>query len=177
MWLGVLSTLLLAGQAAGPSAPSAGVYFPGPGEDWERRAPAAVGLDPARLQEAIDFAVANETKSPRDLALSHALNEGREPFDDPVGAFKERGPVTGIVLRHGYLVAEWGEPKRVDMTFSVTKSFLATAVGLALDRGLIRDLHTAVKDDVPTEHFASAHNAKITWDHLLRQTSDWEGTL
>lgn len=25
--------------------------------------------------------------------------------------------------------------------------------------------------------FASAHNRKITWDHLLRQTSDWEGTL
>ncbi len=25
--------------------------------------------------------------------------------------------------------------------------------------------------------FSSPHNSKITWDHLLRQTSDWEGTL
>jgi CubicO group peptidase (beta-lactamase class C family) len=25
--------------------------------------------------------------------------------------------------------------------------------------------------------FTSEHNAKITWDHLLRQTSDWSGTL
>ncbi len=25
--------------------------------------------------------------------------------------------------------------------------------------------------------FASAHNRTITWDDLLRQTSDWEGTL
>jgi CubicO group peptidase (beta-lactamase class C family) len=25
--------------------------------------------------------------------------------------------------------------------------------------------------------FESEHNRKITWDHLLRQTSDWEGTL
>jgi len=25
-------------------------------------------------------------------------------------------------LRHGYIVAEWGDPKRVDMTFSVTKN-------------------------------------------------------
>jgi CubicO group peptidase (beta-lactamase class C family) len=27
------------------------------------------------------------------------------------------------------------------------------------------------------EPFESAHNRKITWDHLLRQTSDWQGTL
>jgi CubicO group peptidase (beta-lactamase class C family) len=30
---------------------------------------------------------------------------------------------------------------------------------------------------VPTEEFASDHNRLITWNHLLRQTSDWEGTL
>lgn len=27
------------------------------------------------------------------------------------------------------------------------------------------------------EPFKGEHNSKITWDHLLRQTSDWEGTL
>jgi CubicO group peptidase (beta-lactamase class C family) len=27
------------------------------------------------------------------------------------------------------------------------------------------------------ELFETDHNRKITWDHLLRQTSDWEGTL
>jgi CubicO group peptidase (beta-lactamase class C family) len=27
------------------------------------------------------------------------------------------------------------------------------------------------------ELFESEHNQKITWDHLLRQTSDWQGTL
>ncbi|MCI0673811.1 MAG: serine hydrolase, partial [Myxococcaceae bacterium] len=27
------------------------------------------------------------------------------------------------------------------------------------------------------EPFSSAHNRTITWEHLLRQTSDWEGTL
>ena len=25
--------------------------------------------------------------------------------------------------------------------------------------------------------FEAEHNQKITWDHLLRQTSDWQGTL
>jgi CubicO group peptidase (beta-lactamase class C family) len=34
-----------------------------------------------------------------------------------------------------------------------------------------------VRPYVPTAHFTSLHNATITWDHLLRQTSDWEGTL
>jgi CubicO group peptidase (beta-lactamase class C family) len=156
-----------------PAAP----YFPGPHDDWERRAPEAVGMDPARLQEAIAFAQASENKAPRDLALNHPLTQAREPYDEPIGPFKERGPVSGVILRHGYLVAEWGEPRRVDMTFSVTKSFVSTVVGLALDRGLIRDLGDRVQGYVPTEHFASAHNARITWEHLLRQTSDWEGTL
>ncbi len=25
--------------------------------------------------------------------------------------------------------------------------------------------------------FESEHNRRITWDHMLRQTSDWQGTL
>jgi CubicO group peptidase (beta-lactamase class C family) len=82
-----------------------------------------------------------------------------------------------MVVRRGYVVAEWGEPARVDMTFSMTKSFLSTTVGLAYDRGLIRDLSHRVQAYVPTDEFESAHNSTITWDHLLRQTSDWEGTL
>jgi CubicO group peptidase (beta-lactamase class C family) len=158
-------------------APAAPAYVPGPLDDWQRRTPEQAGLDGALLQKAIDFANASETKSPRDLALAHPLTWSREPYDTPIGPFEKRGPVTGIVLRHGYLVAEWGDPTRVDMTFSVTKSFLSTMVGLAMERGLIRDLDERVAERVPTEHFASEHNARITWDHLLRQTSDWEGTL
>jgi CubicO group peptidase (beta-lactamase class C family) len=51
-------------------------------------------------------------------------------------------------------------------------------VGLAWQRGLVRDVADRAKDYVPQpELFESAHNAAITWDHLLRQTSDWSGTL
>ena len=113
----------------------------------------------------------------RDLELNHYLSFGREPYGEAVGPFKTRGDMRGIVVRHGYIVAEWGEPKRADMTFSVTKSFLSTTVGLALDRGLIRDVNDRVQPYMPNSHFDSGHNAKITWNHLLRQTSDWEGTL
>jgi CubicO group peptidase (beta-lactamase class C family) len=171
---------ILAGLAvpAAAQAPKArGDYYPGPHDRWERRAPEAVGLDPELLKQAIDFAVQHESQAPRDLAAAHPLSWNREPYDHPIGPFTVRGPMTGVIVRHGYLVAEWGEPKRVDMTFSVTKSFLSTVVGLAHDRGLIRSLDDRVRDYVPTEHFESPHNQQITWDHLLRQTSDWEGTL
>ena len=156
---------------------SAGIYYPGPHDEWEKRSPEEVGMDAALLEEAISFAKASESENPRDLGEYLTVRLTSEPHSEIIGPVKERGDMTGIILRHGYIVAEWGEPKRVDMTFSVTKSFLSTTVGLAYDRGLIRDVQDRVQEYVPLEHFNSKHNSKITWDHLLRQTSDWEGTL
>ena len=63
------------------------------------------------------------------------------------------------------------------MTFSISKSYLSTIAGLALDCGLIRDVHQPVRDYVNDGGFDSPHNAQITWHHLLQQTSEWEGTL
>jgi Beta-lactamase class C and other penicillin binding proteins len=173
-------------------------YFP-TASVWQRRTPEEAKMDAAKLKEAIDFAVRNESKAPRNLELAHYQTFGREPFGEAVGAFKERGEMTGIIIRGGYIVAEWGDVNRVDMTFSVTKSFLSTVVGLAFDRKLIRSLQDPVRDYSspvqvykPSGRFDSAesfgkpqmlelfeteHNRKITWEHLLRQTSDWEGTL
>ncbi len=173
-------------------------YVP-PAASWERRTPQQAKIDPVKLQEAIDFAKASESKAPRDLELAHFQTFGREPYGEPVGQFKQRGDATGLIIRNGYLVAEWGEPSRVDMTFSVTKSFVSAAVGLAFDRKLIRSLQDkAVDYNAPVavykpgerfdkaerfgqspflDIFATDHNRKITWEHLLRQTSDWEGTL
>jgi len=152
-------------------------YYPGPSNQWEHRAPAALGLDARLLDTAIAFAKASESPEPRDLEQNHYLSWGREPHSEPVGPFKTRGPATGVIVRNGYIAAEWGEPDRVDMTFSVTKSFLSTTVGLAYDRGLIRDVNDTVLRYVQSGEFDSEHNRLITWDHLLRQTSDWEGTL
>lgn len=149
-------------------------YYPGTHDDWERR---ATGFHAGRLSEAIAFAQAHESQSPRDLRLSHDFSFGRELYGEPLGPFKPRGPMTGVVVQGGYIVAEWGEPERVDMTFSVTKSFLSTTVALAVEKGLIRSVRDPVNKYVTTGEFDGPLNAKITWDHLLRQTSDWEGTL
>ena len=173
-----------------PAASPAAVYYPGTGEEWEHRTPAQVGMDPARLDSAVAFARASESRGPRDLEQAHYQTFGREPFGEPVGPFSVRGDPAGVVLRHGYIVAEWGDPHRVDMTFSATKSFLSTTVGLAYDRGMIRDLGDRVRgymaptvplapgrESRPLELFESEHNRAVTWESLLRQTSDWEGTL
>lgn len=169
----LLAALLLSALAAAAQT----VYYPGPGDDWQRLSPAEAGFDPAKLQEAVAFAKSAESADTRDLEQRHYFSFGLEPHGDPVGPFKPRGDMTGVIVRRGRLVAEWGEPHRVDMTFSVSKSFLSTVVGLAWDKGLIRDIQDRVEPYMPNDLFASEHNRKITWDHLLRQTSDWQGTL
>jgi CubicO group peptidase (beta-lactamase class C family) len=174
-----LAAVIAASLLAAPSY--AQKYFP-ERRDWQKRTPEEMGMSSSLLKQAIDFAIANESKAPKDLALDHELSAfGREPYAELIGPTTVRAPLNGLVVRGGYVVAEWGETSKVDMTFSVTKTFLSTVVGLAWDRGLIRDLNDRAMDYVPppeaAELFGTEHNRKITWDHLLRQTSDWEGTL
>jgi CubicO group peptidase (beta-lactamase class C family) len=145
---------------------------------WERRDPAQAGFDRAALDEAITFAIANENSNTKDLTLDILATFSREPNNGLIGPARERGAMSGIIVRHGFIVSEWGDTSRVDMTFSVTKTFLSTTVGLAWQRGLIRDVTDRVREYVPDSGlFDSPHNQPITWEHLLRQTSDWQGAL
>jgi CubicO group peptidase (beta-lactamase class C family) len=134
-----------------------------------------VGINADSLQKAVDLAMANEVGIPRDLRV--AISNSFEPDNTIVGPTKDRGGPAGMIIKNGYIVAEWGDTKRVDMTFSVTKSYLSTIAGLALDAGLIKDVHEKVGNHVRDDTFASEHNSKITWHHLLNQSSDWYGTL
>lgn len=184
-----MSRLLIASLALA-STLSAQTYWPGP--RWEHRTPAHAKLSAAKLDEAIAFAKANEHPEPRDLEHAHYIGAfGREPFNEGAGPYKTRGDQTGIVVHKGYIVAEWGEPDRVDLTFSATKSFVSTVVGLAVDRKMIA-LGDRVADSMPPVYilgdrldgkgelvdlFESPHAKSITWEHMLRQTSDWKGTL
>ena len=123
------------------SQPSEAQYFPGNWGDWETRNPAEMGFNSDSITAVIEYAIANETTNPRSMEENHYGTFGREPFGDGVGAFKDRGDQTGIIIKDGYIIAEWGEPFRVDMTHSVTKTFLSSTVGIAYDMGLIRDVH------------------------------------
>ncbi len=178
----IVAASVLAGAQGRPQTaakPSTAAYFPDRFE-WQHKKPDEVGMDAARLDESVKAAVAHEATTPRDQSLMLAESFGRtEPFDSQIGPTKVRAAANGLITRHGYIVAEWGDTKSVDMTHSVTKTFLTTVVGLAWQRGLIRDVRDYARDYMPAnvDLFEAPHNQKIRWDDLLRQTSDWQGTL
>ncbi|HEY2071618.1 MAG TPA: serine hydrolase [Rhizomicrobium sp.] len=168
------------------SAAQASDYLPPPGDRWETHKPADEGFDPTSLQAAIDFAIAHEAKvSPaldgvvdqRDQRITIPL-QFAGPFSDPIGPLTVHAPANGVIIRHGYIVAEWGDTRKVDMSHSVTKTFLSSVAGIAFDRRMIRDVNDRVIDYVhPSPDFELPHNQPITWDEMLRQTSGWEGTM
>lgn len=159
-----------------PPAAAGDAYVPPPGA-WASKPAAELGLDAGLLDAAAQYARAHESRQPRDLALAVPLSFAREPFDALIGPTQPRGDPTGLVIRHGYVAAQWGDPDRVDMTFSITKSFLSTVVGVALTRGRIGTLEERVSSRLDLPEFQGTPNGEITWDQLLRQTSGWRGTL
>jgi Beta-lactamase len=172
-------------------------YYPSANQ-WEVKSPASFQIDSNKINQAIQFAKDNESKNPKNLWLTQAIQFGKEPFSDPIGPMASRGPASGLIIYKGYIIASWGDPNAVEMVNSVTKSFVSTVVGLAVEKGLIHSIDDKVYTYLPpiqvakngvTEiqnpidqtsfiyPFETAHNRKISWDHLLRQTSDWEGIL
>ena len=155
-------------SAEEPNIPSAD------GFRWEE--PERLGFDPSALARAVNYAATSEIDWPIDVGYMVARDDP-PPHNRPIGPTKPRGGASGLVLRNGIVAAAWGTPERVDMTFSATKSYLSSCVGLALDRGLIASLDDLVVGYVAGDWFASEHNRAITWRHLLQQTSEWQGTL
>lgn len=150
---------------------------------WPTLAPADAGFSPARLQDVIDFAVASESPWPRSLYYPDGSYVGNREWDEKgpwteiVGPVKERGGPAGLVLKGGKIVAEWGDTNRTDMTFSIAKSYVSVLAGIAFGDGLIRDLDEPVGKSVDGPVFAGAHNAQVTWRHLLHQSSEWQGEI
>ena len=172
-------------------------YYPSANQ-WDVKSPTSFQIDTNKLNAAVQFAKDNESKNSKNLWLTQAMQFGKEPFSDPIGPMASRGPASGLIIYKGYIIASWGDPNAVEMVNSVTKSFVSTVVGLAVEKGLIHSIDDkvytylppiqVVKNGVaeiqnPIEQtsfiypFETAHNRKISWDHLLRQTSDWEGVL
>jgi CubicO group peptidase (beta-lactamase class C family) len=128
--------------------------------------------------EAIAHSLAHETPWPRDPAADPARwgvhIEDPPPYNRLRGPAHLRGGVSGVIRVAGREVAAWGEPDRADQTFSVAKTYLALLAGIARDRGLL-DPAERVADRVPGIGFDDPHNRAITWEHLLTQTSEWQG--
>eukprot|EP01051_Picozoa_sp_SAG22_P009105 SAG22_NODE_735_length_7542_cov_11.695956_2_plen_412_part_00 len=166
------------------------MYFPPPAAAgaaaWETVDPAAAGFDPDRLRAAVQFSLDHETdysEPGADMAaflLSGGMHGNPEPpgLRDIVGPTVPRGKTNGLILKAGRIVAEWGDTtEQVDMTFSATKSYLATMVGLAWGDQKIASLDDKVGLLVADGGFEPPHNSEITWRHFLHQASEWTGTL
>lgn len=148
-----------------------GTYYPSR-DNWEKRKPSEVGMDEALLAQAIAFAQTQETNRPKDLSDQVKI------FGRVLGPMPaERGGTNGIILRHGYIVAEFGDTTRIDPTYSVAKSYLSTILGLTLERGMIKSIKDPVRLYLKDGGYDSPHNGKITWEHHATQTSEWEGSM
>lgn len=151
-------------------------YFPPSHGAWEEKEPKEFKINSKKLESAIDFAMENEYSGSRDLRIAILKGFAHEPYHKILGPTKKRGGPAGLILKNGYQIASWGDIKRVDMTFSVTKSYLSTVAGLAVDQNLISSKEK-VSTTVWDTTFDGSHNQQITWEHLLNQSSDWSGTL
>lgn len=144
---------------------------------WQSKKPEELGMNKVLLDSAVSVAKKNENKVDRDLRIAILKSYEREPGYKILGPTKRRGEAAGLVIKNGYIVAAWGDVNKVDMTFSTTKSYLSTIAGLAADQGLIKNVTDKVNEYVTDDYFEGSHNAKITWQHLLNQSSDWSGAL
>jgi hypothetical protein len=144
---------------------------------WQSKKPADVKMKAAIVDSAVRFALANETKTDVDLRIANYKAYVNEPGYKILGPMKERGKPAGLIIKNGYIIAQWGDLNRVDMTFSVAKSYLSTVAGLAVDQRLIRNVDDRVYEYVQEDKFEGVHNSKITWRHLLTQSSEWTGCL
>lgn len=150
------------------------LYYPD--SVWQTKKPSELKMNAAQLDSAVKFALQNESKVDTDLRIACLKAYAAEPGYRFLGPFKHRGKPAGVIIKNGCIVAQWGDVHRADMTFSVTKSYLSTMAGLAYDQRLIKKIDDKVGEYVE-DKFEGEHNSKITWRHLLTQTSDWSGCL
>jgi CubicO group peptidase (beta-lactamase class C family) len=159
IWLGIL-VLLLAACSAAPhttlpptlsSLTTTSAYWPT--QDWRTAIPEEQGMDSSRLASMLVWV------QQQHLNL-HSL----------------------LIIRKGYIVSEtYFDSYRLDdrhQLYSCTKSFIATLIGIALDRGDIQRIDQPVMDFFPGSTFANldAQQQAMTLEDLLTMRSglDWQ---
>ncbi len=142
----------LPGATAVPtSTAESGAYWPT--EDWRTSSPEAQGMDSQKLAEML------EAVKQKQLNL-HSL----------------------LVIRNGYLVSEtyFGSDQQDTRRelYSCTKSFIATLIGIALDKGYIEGTNQRIMDFFPEHTFANLDEQKaaMTLEDVLtmRTGLDWQ---
>ena len=134
------------------------------------------GVDAPGLARAVRDQSGRPVAGVEDMASYLAGAVSDVSHREVVGPLLDGAGASGVVLRRGAVIARWGDPARPEMAFSATKSVLSLVAGVAFDDGLLR-LDESVGQSVSLPQFAGAHGQRITWRHLLDQSSQWEGEL
>ncbi len=118
--------------------------------------------------------IPNFTLPPADLwACGEKLGYKLAAGYNPEQFLDESGTLALIVIRRDTVLYEYysnGHSREsVSTVFSITKSFLSTLVGIAIDEGKIKSVDQPVSDFIPA--FAEGDFAKINVGHLLQMTS------
>ncbi|MFE0025950.1 serine hydrolase domain-containing protein [Amycolatopsis sp. NPDC059021] len=133
-------------------------------------------LDQAKLSRAIETTTCTWTEAARDMESYLATQVADASHTEVIGPLLDAADGSGVVRFGGREVATWGDPSRPEMAFSATKSVASVVAGAAYDAELLVP-HQPVHDVLGLPEFAEGAARDITWEHLLQQTSQWEGTL
>lgn len=144
----VVTALMFAALPAGKPTNAQDEYWPT--DSWRTSTPEEQGFDSTLLLEVPKIMQENERVSPINSVL---------------------------VIRNGYVVLDASiAPFRSDKPhalYSVTKSFLSTVVGIAIDKGYIEGVDQSVWDyfDPSVTADMNEHKEALAIDHLLSMTS------
>lgn len=133
-------------------------------------------LDQSRLDHVLEAQTAVWTSAALDIDTYLAAQVDDASGREVIGPLLAASGGSGVVLHHGSEVGRWGDPSVPEMAFSATKSVVSVVAGVAFDAGLlVPDQRVSEVIDLP--EFAGGDSSAITWEHLLQQTSQWQGTL
>src|SRR3954466_14790771 len=94
----VLPFALALARISAQTRPPSAAYFP-ERFGWEHRTPAQMGMNPSLVDEAAKTAMQKKSAGRRGMKRSVGGSSAREPFDTPIGPYKDRGPASGVLLR------------------------------------------------------------------------------
>ena len=99
-------------------------YFPESSSRWEHLTPPDPPFDSTKINEAVSFANANESKMDRDIGKALEGGHFSEPLPEGeiIGPTESREDPSGLIVHKGKILTQWGPTDRADMTFSVAKS-------------------------------------------------------
>jgi len=146
-------------------------YYP-PAGAWAKKSPAELGMDPAKLAEAVTYAQSRESNRAMDFSDQEKI------FGTLLGSVPtKRAKTNGVVIYKGYVVAEFGDTTWADPTYSVAKSMMSTVAAIAIRDSKITNLDAPVGASVKDGGYDSPRNAQVTWKMHLQQETEWEGDM